>query len=75
MFLTETSTLDYDNLCRLDVLGLVDCAIGDQDEVYYSSKSNLNDETKRVGRKLTFHGMGTTHLYQATKQVNQAVKK
>ena len=32
-----------------------------------SSNSNL-DETKRVDTKRAFHGRGTTHLYQATKQ-------
>ena len=41
MFLTQTSTVDYDNLCRLDVLGLTDCATGDQDEVYSEFKEQL----------------------------------
>ena len=41
MFLTQTSTVDYDNLCRLDVLGLADCATGDQDEVYSEFKEQL----------------------------------
>lgn len=65
MFLTQTSTVDYDNLCRLDILRLADCATGDQDEVYSEFKE---DETKRVGTKVAFHGRGPTHLYQATKQ-------
>ena len=43
MFLTQTSTVDYDNLCRLDVLELVDCATGDQDEVY----SEFNEQLRR----------------------------
>ena len=41
MFLTQTSTVDYDNLCRLDVLGLTDCATGDQEEVYSEFKEQL----------------------------------
>lgn len=41
MFLTQTSTVDYDNLCRLDVLGLADCATGDQEEVYSEFKEQL----------------------------------
>ena len=41
MFLTQTSTADYDNLCRLDVLGLADCATGDQDVVYSEFKEQL----------------------------------
>ena len=41
MFLTQTSTVDYDNLCRLDVVGLADCATGDQDEVYSEFKEQL----------------------------------
>ena len=67
MILTQTSTVDYDNLCRLDVFGLAHCATGDQRRCIQSSKSNL-DETKRVGSKQAFHGRGTTHLYQTTKQ-------
>ena len=42
MFLTQTSTVDYDNLCRLDVLGLADSAAGDQDEVYSEFKEQLS---------------------------------
>ena len=42
MFLTQTSTVDYDNLCRLDVLGLADSATGDQDEVYSEFKEQLS---------------------------------
>ncbi|XP_068674565.1 uncharacterized protein [Montipora foliosa] len=41
IFLTQTSTVDYDNLCRLDVLGLADCATGDQEEVYSEFKEQL----------------------------------
>lgn len=33
MFFTQTSQVDFDNLCKLDVLGLVDSSTGDQAEV------------------------------------------
>ena len=41
MFLTQISTVDYDNLCRLDILRLAYCATGDQDEVYSEFKEQL----------------------------------
>ena len=34
MFLTQTSVADYEALCRLDVLGLQDHPVGDQDLVF-----------------------------------------
>ena len=41
MFLTQTSSFDYENLCRLDVLGLEDSATGDQASVYEEFKEQL----------------------------------
>ena len=41
MFLTQTSAVDYENLCRLDVLGLQDHPAGDQDLVYQEFKEQL----------------------------------
>ncbi|XP_068739951.1 uncharacterized protein [Montipora capricornis] len=41
MFLTQTSAVDYENLCRLDVLGLQDHSVGDQDLVYEEFKEQL----------------------------------
>lgn len=38
MFLTQTSAVDYEALCRLDVLGLQDHPVGDQDLVYEEFK-------------------------------------
>ena len=35
MFCTQTSHFDYDNLCKLDALGLADTSTGDQAECYY----------------------------------------
>ena len=46
MFMTQTSSLEYETLCRLDVLGIADSASGDQDEVYSEFKEKLKrDET------------------------------
>ena len=41
MFMTQTSSLQYETLCRLDVLGIADSASGDQDEVYSEFKGQL----------------------------------
>ena len=41
MFLTQTSSFDYENLCRLDVLGLEDSTTGDQASVYEEFKEQL----------------------------------
>ncbi len=41
MLLTQTSPTDYENLCRLDVLGLQDHPTGDQSSVYKEFKEQL----------------------------------
>ena len=41
MFMTEMSSLEYERLCKLDVLGIADSASGDQDEVYSEFKEQL----------------------------------
>ena len=41
MFLTQTSVTDYEELCRLDVLGLEDFPTGDQENVYAEFKELL----------------------------------
>ena len=41
MLLTQTCTADYENLCRLDVLGLEDLPENDQDMVYTEFKEQL----------------------------------
>ena len=41
MLLTQTSQADFENLCRLDVLGLADSSENDQDAVYDDFKENL----------------------------------
>ena len=57
MFPTQISMVDYDDLCRLDVLGLVDCATGDQDEVYSEFKEQLRrDEEGRYKTSLPWKG-------------------
>ena len=41
MFLTQTSAIDYQELCKLDVLGLKDKPNGDQETVYEEFKEQL----------------------------------
>ena len=41
MFLTQTSKVDYEVLCRLDVLGLEDRPDGDQNPIYEEIKEQL----------------------------------
>lgn len=41
MFLTQTSRVDYEDLCKLDVLGLEDSPSGDQSVVYDEFKEQL----------------------------------
>ena len=47
MFFTQTSHVDYDNLCKLDVLGLADSSTGDQAEVYTEFKEQLTQDAER----------------------------
>ena len=42
MLLTQTSQVDYEELCRLDVLGLVDTPQHDQGEVYREFREQLS---------------------------------
>ena len=41
MILTQTSQVQYEELCRLDVLGLADNALNDQQAVYSEFKEQL----------------------------------
>ena len=41
MLLTQTSQADHESLCRLDVLGLQDPAVGDQEGVYREFREQL----------------------------------
>ena len=41
MLLTQTSTVDYEELCRLDTLGLEDTAEYDQNTLYAEFKEQL----------------------------------
>ena len=47
MFFTQTSHVDYDNFCKLDVLGLADSSTGDQAEVYAEFKEQLTQDAER----------------------------
>ena len=46
MFLTQTSAIDYEELCKLDVLGLKDNLSGDQETVYEEFKEQLTDNSE-----------------------------
>lgn len=46
VFLTQTSAVDYDELCNLDILGLKDTPIGDQEAVYDKFKDELTRNTE-----------------------------
>ena len=41
MFSTQTSAIDYEELCKLDILGLKDNPSGAQETVYEESKEQL----------------------------------
>ena len=47
MFMTQTSSADYEKLCRLDVLGLEDSPTGEQDEVYKEFQEQLQRSSER----------------------------
>ena len=42
LVLTQASRVEYKDLCRLDVCGLRDPAIGDQEQVYNEFKAQLH---------------------------------
>jgi len=46
MFFTQTSHVDYDNECKLDVLGLADLSTCDQAEVYSEFKEQLMQDVE-----------------------------
>jgi hypothetical protein len=54
MFLTQTSSADYESPCRLDVLGLQDCPTGDQGEIYkeFQEKSGSMRRLDSLARKV-----------------------
>ena len=59
MFFTQTSHVDYDELCKLDVLGLADAPIGDQAEVYskFKEQSMQDAEEGRYETGLPWRGI------------------
>jgi hypothetical protein len=46
MFMTQTSSCDYEMLCKMDVLGLDDRPTGDQHSVYEDFKEQLARNTE-----------------------------
>ena len=64
MFFTQTSSADYERLYRLDVLGLADSSVGDQQEVYSRSSCIA---IQLGGMKLGCHGEEITHHLRTMK--------
>ena len=68
MFLTQTTTTDYEKLCKLDVLGLRDKASADQSDVYEEFKEQLIRSPKGW-YETGLAGEETTLLCQTTRRV------
>ena len=47
IFLTQTSSADYEKLCRLDILGIEDSPTGDQGEVYKEFQEQLQRNSEK----------------------------
>ena len=62
MVLAQTASNDYEELYRMDVLGLEDKPSGEQSVVYeeFLEQLSRSPEAQRVGTKLGFPGKGTT---------------
>ena len=63
MLSTQVHREDYEQLCRLDVLGLRDSATGDQQNVYSKFKEQL---TRRAGTRPVYRGRETIPPYLTT---------
>ena len=50
MLLTQTSQSDYEELCRLDVLGLADTPEHDQTMVHAEFKSECTEKSSKIGK-------------------------
>ena len=60
MLLTQVHRDDYEQLCRLDVLGLHDNATGDQQNVYSEFKEQLSQSRGLVRDKFAVEGKPPT---------------
>ena len=67
LLLTQTSRVEYKDLCRLDVLSLKDPAVGDQEQVYIEFKDNFSG-AQRDGSRRVFLGKEITHPSQVMKE-------
>ena len=65
MLLTQTSTVDYEELCRLDVLGLEDTAEYDQTQCMLNLR-NSSPEIPLVGMKRACLGKVIIQIRQVT---------
>lgn len=60
----HTNQLDYERLCRLDLLGLEDAPEHDQRVVYNMISKNNSLEARKAGVKRNYHGEGISKHYQ-----------
>lgn len=68
MLLTQTSHADYEELCRMDVLGLEDTPEHDQRAVYAEFREQLiRHPVDQAGMKPRFRGRVTIHRYRKIK--------
>lgn len=67
MFLTQTSAIDYQKLCKLDVLGLRNKPSGDQETVYEEFKEQLTSSSEGWYEK-AYLGRETILPYPTTAQ-------
>ena len=67
ILLIQTSAADYENLCRLDVLGLQDHSVDNQLLVYEEFKEQPW-ETEKDGMTPAYSGRATIHLFPTISQ-------
>lgn len=79
ILLTQSSTLDYEQLCSLDVLGLADRNENDQKTVYHEFKGQLSrDQTGWYETTLPWKGNHPplpTHENGSKRRLEQLVRK
>lgn len=76
MLLTQTSHLDYEELCRLDVLGLVDSPQHDQSQVYLEFQHDQNQvysELQTLRHKLQRSGIKEEYTQIIEEQKSEGV--
>ena len=68
MVLTQKSSVNYEELCKLDVLGLADLPTGDQAVVYEEFKEQLQRSDEVWNETLLPRKKGVTISWKLTKK-------